>query len=36
MRRDERELHSLALAKKAVAFLRMSRSIRKRLFSRRN
>ena len=28
LRRDERELHVLSLAKKAVAFFRMSRSIR--------
>src|SRR5689334_7590892 len=36
LRRDEAELHSLSLAKKAVAFFRMSRSIRRRLFSRRS
>src|SRR5207237_10472498 len=36
LRRDEGELHSLSLAKKAVAFFRMSRSIRRRLFSRRS
>ena len=35
LRGDERELTSLSLAKKAVAFFRMSRSIRRRAFSRR-